>query len=118
MPLRFRKKLFSMLLVVFLVTGTLGSARAGSPWEFLNGFKLLPDSIVQIDEHYIAALLHEPDRRLFAVVVFSANCGSVGCQVRNAAGFSVFDTQGVKVLEYIDPEEGDLIQLISGGSLV
>lgn len=89
-----------MFLVVLLITDTWGNPLAGSPWEVLNGFQLIHDSIAQIDAPYVAALLREPDRGLFAVVIFSANSDSVRCQVRNAAHLFVFDTQGVKLLEH------------------
>lgn len=110
-----RKQIIGLCLPFFFLAMTWGGAGAADPWDFLHDFELIPESVVSVDEHYVAALLHEPERDLLAVVIFTARCDADRCSVKEPAAYSVFDTEGVKIQQYINPQEEELIHRITGG---
>ncbi|MGH7830507.1 MAG: hypothetical protein ACREP8_10055 [Candidatus Binatia bacterium] len=112
-----KKQIRCLYLVLFFVAMTFADARAADPWDFLHDFELIPESVVSVDEHYVAALLHEPERDLLAVVIFTARCDPDRCEIKQPAAYSVFDTEGVRIQQYINPDEEELIHRISGGKI-
>lgn len=110
---RARRSILLAILVILVTLVPLASGAAGDPWQFLDDFALIPDSPARVEDHYVAALFVSRDKQHLAVVVFNATCDSGNCEVRRPAAYSIFDTQGVNVLRYIDPGEKELLRLIS-----
>lgn len=80
-------------------------AQSENPWNFLADFTLVPGSIVQIQEHYVAALFRDPQKRLSAVVLYTADCDSRTCTIGDSVAYVVFDAQGIDVRHYVNPKE-------------
>lgn len=97
-------------LVVFLVVsapsqaeGAEGNAPSGASLlrtavqdqpNFLEDFVFVPGSAVLIEDRYILALYENPEKGLYAVAVFSANCDPGACAVGGVVAYSIFDAQG------------------------
>jgi len=91
----------------------VGVSAENDPWQFLQGFDLIPDSPARIEEHYVAALFVSRDQQHLAVVVFNATCDSGNCEIHRRSAYSIYDRDGVNVRRYIDPGEKDLFPLIA-----
>jgi hypothetical protein len=114
MEWRSRKLTRVLLLALLLTLAPLVSVAAEEdPWQFLNGFALVPDSPALIEDHYVAALFVSQDKRELAVVIFNATCDSGNCAIHHRAAYSVFDRQGSNVRRYINPGDMELLRLIS-----
>lgn len=118
MKLCLRKQLSISVLLLVLVAVPGFSAGAEDPWDFLEGFSLVPGSEARVEEHYVAALFEKPDEELLAVVVFNADCNVESCRVNHRAAYAVFDEEGFNVRRYIDPRERELMELIFERSFV
>lgn len=62
--------------------------------NFLEDFVFVPGSAVLIEDRYILALYENPEKRLYAVALFSANCDSGACAIGGVVTYSIFDAQG------------------------
>jgi hypothetical protein len=114
MESRLKKPMRVLLWVLLLTLAPLVSVAAEEdPWQFLNGFALVPDSPALIEDHYVAALFVSQNKRELAVVIFNATCDSGNCEIHHRAAYSVFDRQGLNVRRYIDPGDTELLRLIS-----
>src|SRR5574341_927304 len=90
------RKLVPVLVILSLALALppLLRAQAHSPDEILANFTLVPGGISRVDEHAVAALLHNSERALTALVIFPAECRSQKCVVGEPLGCAIFDAQG------------------------
>jgi hypothetical protein len=115
---RTRKQILVVILILFLSIPPLLNARADDPWEDLKGFTLVPNSPARVEEHYVAALFQNSEKGLLAVVLFNVTCDSDRCKVNNRAAYSLFNDEGRNVRVYVDPQEPELLKLISNQVVV
>lgn len=109
-----KKITVAFLAVSFFIAALCGAARAAGPWDRLEGFALIPDSPARLDDRYIAALFVSQDKQQLAVVVFNASCDRAGCNMRRRAAYSIFNSDGLNVDRYVDPNEHEILRLVSG----
>lgn len=74
----------------------LGAETTG-PLPSLNGFAVVPGSVAVIEDRYIVALLENAEKDLYAIIMFTADCGSGNCTLGDLVAFSIFDAQGEEV---------------------
>lgn len=112
-PPGIKKVVLAAAILVFVQVGppSLG-AQSENPWNFVQDFTLVPGSIVQVEEHYVAALFRNIEKGLSAVVVYTAQCGSGICTIESNVAYAVYDAQGANIRHYVDPGEGRRINAI------
>ena len=113
MKSRQKKQIVITTLILLFSLALWASVRAEDPWQVLKGFALVPDSPARIEEHYVATLFVNREKRQLAVVVFNTTCDSENCAVNRRAAYSLFDSRGVNIHRYIDPSDQELQMLIS-----
>lgn len=118
MKLYFMKPFSAAMLLLTVLTVPALSIRADDPWEFLDGFILVPGSEARLEEHYLGALFENAEEKMLAVVVFNAACDPDNCFVNHPAAYSVYNDEGINIRRYVDPREQELIRLIFGGPFV
>ncbi len=88
--------IFSLALAV----PPLLRAQAYRPDEILANFTLVPGGTSRVDEHAVAALFHNSERALAALVIFPAECRSQECAIGEPLGCAIFDAEGRVVQLY------------------
>jgi hypothetical protein len=88
--------IFSLALAV----PPLLRAQAYGPDEILANFTPVPGGISRVDEHTVAALYHNSERALAALVIFPAECRSQECAIGEPLGCAIFDAEGRVVQLY------------------
>jgi len=74
----------------------LGAETTG-PLASLKGFAVIPGSVALIEDRYIVALLENTEKDLYAIIMFTADCGSGNCNLGDLVAYSIFDAQGEEV---------------------
>jgi hypothetical protein len=95
------------LLAVSLITPRIAEAEPDEIWEVLRGFEVVDNSLLQLDEHYILALFHNPETAVFALVLFNVDCEGSACRVNRGAGYSLY-SDGVNFFTHVDPRDEGL----------
>jgi hypothetical protein len=118
MSVGFRKLGFaSLILLLVLIIPSSYGADNENPWEFLKDFKHVRGAITPVEERYMAALFHNAQRKLNALVLFPAQCVSGRCSLGEPIAFSVFDSRGLLVRFHAEPNERSVLQkIITSGS--
>lgn len=88
--------IFSLTLTVPPLLG----AQAYRSNGILANFTLVPGGISRVDEHAVAALFHNSERALAALVIFPAECRSQECAIGEPLGYAIFDAEGRVVQVY------------------
>ena len=109
-----RTKLFLALLVVIALALAPAPSRGGEdPWEFLDGFTPLPESMTRIAEHYVAMIYVNRGEQLVAAVFFNASCIPISCELHHRAGFAAVNSAGSNTRVYVEPDEAELLDIIA-----
>ena len=97
------RKLIPVLAILSLALAVppLLRAQAYGPDEILANFTLVPGGISRVDEHAVAALFHNSERALVALVIFPAECRSQECAIGEPLGCAIFDAAGRVVQLYV-----------------
>lgn len=97
------KKLLSALVIfsLALAVPALLSAQAYRSDELRGNFALVPGGISRVDEHTVAALYHNSERALAALVILPAECRSQECAIGEPLGCAIFDAKGRVVQLYV-----------------
>jgi hypothetical protein len=107
----------SILLVALIIPSSYGADKE-NPWDYLKDFRHVRGAIVPVEEHYVAALFHEGQRNLKALVLFPADCASRRCSLGEPVAYSVFDRRGLMIRFHEEPDQQPLLQrLIISGSV-
>ncbi len=67
------------------------------PLASLNGFAVVPGRVAVIENRYVVALLENVEKDLYAIIMFTADCRSGNCAIRDIVAYSIFDAQGEEV---------------------
>jgi hypothetical protein len=103
-------------LMALVIPATYG-ADNDNPWEFLKDFTHVRGAVAPVDEHYVAALFYNAQKKLNALVLFPAQCVARRCSLSEPIAFSVFDVRGLLVRFHEEPNEKALLQkIITSGS--
>ncbi|MGH7835111.1 MAG: hypothetical protein ACREQK_15820, partial [Candidatus Binatia bacterium] len=78
------------LLALSLVAPRVVKAEPDEIWEVLRGFEIVNNSLLQLEEHYVLALFHNPETEVFALVLFNVDCEGNACRVNRGAGYSLY----------------------------
>jgi hypothetical protein len=97
----------ALLLALSLVAPRIAKAGPDEIWEVLRGFEVVDNSLLQLEEHYILALFHNPETDVFALVLFNVDCEGNACRVNRGAGYSLY-SQGVNFFTHLDPRDEGL----------
>lgn len=60
-------------LAILLLTRAPLHAQQESPWSFLEDFGFVRGAVGPVQGGYVAAVLYDPAKNLFALVIFRAN---------------------------------------------
>jgi hypothetical protein len=82
----------------------IAKAEPDEIWEVLRGFEIVNNSLLQLDEHYILALFHNPETEVLALVLFNVDCEGNACRVNRGAGYSLY-SGGVNFFTHVDPRD-------------
>ncbi|HYA29379.1 MAG TPA: hypothetical protein VEI95_11225 [Acidobacteriota bacterium] len=107
-----KSSVFGMVLLLLLGLMPAQSHSAQDPWEFLDGFTPLPQSLTRIAEHYVAIIFINRDEQLVAAVFFNASCVPASCELHHRAGYAVANEAGSNARFYVEPDEKELIAVI------
>jgi len=100
------------ILAFVLVAPAMGKTETADPWEVVKEFTFIPDSIVLVERHYVAALFYHPETGLYALVLYTADCDSGSCTIQDNVAYAVTDARGVLVQRYVKPQEELLLKSI------
>jgi hypothetical protein len=101
MNFRFRKLVLALAILSLALTGPpLLRAQAYRSEEILANFTLVLGGISRVDEHTVAALFHNSENALAALVIFPAECRSQQCAIGEPLGCAIFDAEGRVVQLY------------------
>lgn len=73
------------------------TAETKGPLASLDGFAVIPGSVAVIEDRYVVALLENVEKDLYAIIMFTADCHSGDCALRDLVAYSIFDAQGEEV---------------------
>jgi hypothetical protein len=97
----------AVLLALSLMAPRVAKAQPDEIWAVLRGFQVIDNSLLQLDEHYILALFHNPETEVFALVLFNVDCERNACRVNRGAGYSLY-SRGVNFFTHVDPRDEGL----------
>ncbi len=63
---------------------------ADNPLKLLNGFSIVPGAAVLVAREYVIALFKNPEKDLYALVSFSADCDSQSCTIKDLVTYTLF----------------------------
>ena len=89
-------------------------AQAGEPWKFIEDFALVPGAVSRVEDGYVAAVFHNSEKRLFALIIYPGVCGSQSCNVKDPVAYFVVDTKGLLVELHVVEPGTELSSLIAG----
>jgi hypothetical protein len=98
-----KRVLVAVILFILLALLPSVPAQAGEPWKFLEDFALVPGAVTRVEDGYVAAVFHNSEKRLFALIVYSGVCGSQSCNVKDPVAYFVVDTKGLLVKFHLEP---------------
>ena len=96
------RKLGPALAIFWLALAVPPSLRAQAyrPDGILANFTRVPGGISRVDEHTVAALFHNSETALAALVIFPAECRFQECAIGEPLGCAIFDAAGRVVQLY------------------
>lgn len=98
-----RPRLVAVILWFLLAWIPSVPAQAREPWKFLEDFALVPGAVSRVEDGYVAAVFHNSEKGLFALILYPGVCGSQGCNVKDPVAYFVVDTKGLLVKLYVEP---------------
>jgi hypothetical protein len=109
----------ALIALMALVIPSSYGADNDNPWDFLKDFTHVRGAITPVDDNHVAALFHNGQKKLNALVLFPAKCVSRRCSLSEPIAFSVFDSRGLLIRFHEEPNERSLLQriIISGSGL-
>jgi hypothetical protein len=78
-------------------------AQAEEPWKFLQDFTLVNGAVRPVNDDYIGAVLSNPVKGYFALVIYAGICRGQSCAVERPVAYFVIDTNGVLVRHHLEP---------------
>ena len=111
--MRFNFKKLSLALAILLYVLSMPTLLRAAPdaWNFLENFAPVEGIETQIDKHFVTALYHNSKENLYALVLFVADCDPKLCVLRDRVAYSVFNAEGARIGEYVDPRIEELLRL-------
>lgn len=65
-------------------------SRAQSLLKLLQGFNIIPGTAVLVEGGYVIALFKNPEKDLYALVSFSADCDGQSCTIKDLVTYALF----------------------------
>jgi hypothetical protein len=78
-------------------------AQEENPWNYLRDFQFVEGAVRPVKDGYIATLLHNPSKGLFALVIYPGVCRAADCVVDNPKAFIAVDSPGRIVKLHVEP---------------
>ena len=78
-------------------------AQAEEPWKFLQDFTLVNGAVRPVNDGYVGAVLNNPAKGYFALVIYAGVCRGQSCAVERPVAFFVVDTTGVLIRHHLEP---------------
>jgi hypothetical protein len=100
-----------ILLILSAVTSAL-HAQTEEPWNALRDFTFIQGAISPVTNGYIGAVLHNPAKQHFALVIFAGVCRGHSCAVETPVAYFVVDAQGLLLASHVEP--GAKLESIGG----
>ena len=101
--------------VVLLILSAVGSAlhaQTDEPWNVLRDFTFIHGTISPVTDGYIGAVLHNPAKAHFALVIFAGVCHGHSCAVESPVAYFVVDAKGLLLTSHVEP--GTKLESIGG----
>jgi len=89
--------LLTLSVLKFPYDPPLLGAEAADSLSPLKGFAVVPDTVAVIEDRYVVALLKNAEKDLYAIIMFTADCRSGDCTIRDLVAYSIFDSRGEEV---------------------
>jgi len=100
------------LTILLLVRAPL-DAQQDSPWSFLQDFGFVQGAVSPVQGGYVAAVLYDSAKNLFALVIYPGECRTQSCAVKAPVAFFVVDSEGLLVKHHVEPG-AELASIIPG----
>ena len=98
-------KIASALIVaaILLLGRSPLHAQEENPWRFLSDFEFVEGAVSAVQDGYIATVLQNPAKGLFAVVIYPSVCTAGDCIVGSPTAFIAVDSPGRIVKLHAEP---------------
>ena len=90
------------LSILLLVRPPL-QAQEENPWNYLRDFQFVEGAVRPVKDGYVATVLHNPAKGLFALVIYRGVCRAADCVVDNPKAFIAVDSPGRIVKLHLEP---------------
>ena len=98
-------KIGSALIIVALLLLVRSPLRAQeeNPWRYLSDFEFVEGAVSPVQEGYIATVLRNNAKGLFALVIYPGECRAGDCVVGSPTAFIAVDSPGRIVRLHVEP---------------
>jgi hypothetical protein len=98
-------KIMSPLIVFSILLGVRPplQAQEENPWNYLRDFQFVEGAVRPVQDGYVAIVLHNPAKGLFALVIYPGKCRGADCVVDNPKAFIAVDSPGHMVKLHVEP---------------
>ena len=99
------KKIGSALIIIailLLVRSPL-HAQEENPWRYLRDFEFVEGAVSPVQDGYIATVLRNNAKGLFALVIYPGECRAGDCVVGSPTAFIAVDSPGRIVKLHVEP---------------
>lgn len=103
----------AIVLLTLSPVAQSSQAQAEEPWQFLQDFTLVSGAVRPVNDGYVGAVLSNPAKGYFALVIYAGVCRGQSCTVERPVAFFVVDTTGVLIRQHLEPE-ATLESMVSG----
>lgn len=94
----------AVIMSILSAVPSILHAQAEEPWNFLKDFTAVSGAVRPVKDGYVGAVLHNPGKGYFALVIYPGVCRGQRCAVENPLAFFVVDTHGILVQHHIEPD--------------
>lgn len=103
----------AIVLLALSAVPQSSEAQAEEPWKFLQDFTLISGAVRPVNDGYVGAVLSNPAKGYFALVIYAGVCRGQSCAVERPVAFFVVDNEGVLVRHHLEPG-ATLDSMVSG----
>jgi hypothetical protein len=90
---------FSILLVI----RSPAHAQEENPWSYLRDFQIVEGAVRPVKDGYVATVLQNRAKGLFALVIYAGVCRARDCVVDRPKAFIALDSPGHMVKLHVEP---------------
>ena len=92
-----------VVFVILLFARSPLHAQEENPWKFLSDFEFVEGVVSPVQDGYVATMLHNTTKGLFALVFYPGECRAGNCVVGSPTAFIAVDSPGRIVKLHLEP---------------